>query len=81
MKAEQMDFRLGVSVCAWCKPRKGHEFPREEVLSHGICLRHFRDALAKGDLASHLRHNFEVHHFAFDRDARPADRLAARPHP
>jgi hypothetical protein len=38
MTGRQIEFGLGVAVCAWCKP--GERSLDATPLSHGICLRH-----------------------------------------
>jgi hypothetical protein len=38
----QTEFFLPVAVCAWCHPRQEDE---SEVVSHGICPRHFQEIL------------------------------------
>lgn len=38
--AAQIEFPMSVAVCAWCKPVKPGT--GLEVLTHGICPRHFR---------------------------------------
>lgn len=40
INAEQIEFPLTVSVCAWCKPGSGGM--GLQVISHGICLHHLR---------------------------------------
>jgi hypothetical protein len=43
----QTEFLLDVVVCAWCKP--GSRGVGSTVLSHGICPRHLRKMLSKGE--------------------------------
>jgi len=40
LNAQQIEFPLTVSVCAWCKP--GSSGKGMTVISHGICLHHLR---------------------------------------
>lgn len=41
--ARQIEFSLVIPVCAWCHP--GEVDADGTQLSHGICLRHFREMM------------------------------------
>ena len=43
--AARTEFPLRVAVCAWCKPRE--RGTTLGAMSHGICLRHFREMRSK----------------------------------
>jgi len=40
MTERQIEFPLGVAVCAWCRPKE--RATGLGPLSHGICLRHLK---------------------------------------